>query len=176
MTVIKKLVLFGVMIVVTVIILKIFNWIPVSLQKDGIRRYTNLEDVKNSFSIGRLYLPSYFPQYLKWPPEELYGQKKPYVMVLTQFVDRETGSVALSIRQTESGHPETLKSRIEPYKVNKQAMSSIKGRQAQVFLGRCRGGERCNSVRWQGEGFNFEVVASDSEKELLKIAESMLSE
>jgi hypothetical protein len=176
MSQLRKYVLFGIMIAVTVTMLDLLNWVPTALQKDGIRQYKTIEDAKSALKLGKLFLPSYFPQYLIWPPSEVYGRRKPNKMVLMHFVNYNRRDVILSIMQAESADPHPMKSRIEPVTIKKKETVLVKGRKGELSIALCPGGEPCNCVSWQAEGFTLTIIAKDSVQELLKIAESMISE
>ena len=172
----RRYILFGIMIAAIVTMLDLLNWVPTAVQKDAIRQYKTIEDAKSALKLGKLFLPSYFPQYLIWPPSEVYARRKPHKMVLMHFTDYAKKDVILSIMQAESADPHPLKSRIEPVTTKKREAVEVKGRKAELSVALCSDGEPCNSVSWQAEGFTFTIVAKDSVKELLKIAESMLVE
>jgi hypothetical protein len=172
----RKYILFSIMIAVIVTMLDLLNWVPTAVQKDGIRQYKTIEDAKSAIKLGKLFLPSYFPQYLVWPPSEVYGRRKPHKMVLMHFTDYQRKDVILSIMQAESADSQPLKSRIEPVTTKKKEAVLVKGRKGELSIALCPGGEPCNSVSWQVDGFTFTIIAKDSVQELLKIAESMVSE
>ncbi len=173
---VKRLVLFLVVVAAVMMILKLLNWIPVSMRGEGLSRYKTVDDARTGLKLKKIYLPAYFPQYLKWPPREVYAQKKPFVVVLMHFSGRDSDDIVLSIREAESGHLEFLKSRIEPEAVTGEENITLKGRPAMLVHGVCPGKEPCNSVTWQDRGYDFTVIMKDSSKELLRVSESMLSQ
>ena len=170
----RKYIVFGIMVAVFAVILNLLNWVPTIFQKEGVRKYKTIEEVKGELKLNRLFLPSYFPQYLIWPPSEIYGRKKPAKMVLMHFVNYDRKDVVLSVMQAESSDPHPLRSRIEPVKTRKRDAILIKGRRGELSLALCSGGEPCNSVTWEEDGYTFTIIAKDSVQELLKIAESMI--
>ncbi len=170
-----RFLLFLVVMAATVGALKLLNWVPLSLSGEGLNRYKTVEDARAELRLGKVYLPSYFPQYLRWPPKEVYAQKKPYPMVLMHITGRESDDIVLAIRQSEAGHPDFFKSRIEPVSVTGEENITMKGRPALLVHAVCPGKEPCNSVTWQDGGFTFTVILKDSVKELLRVAESMLA-
>ena len=172
----RKYIIFAIMIVALVVMLDLLNWVPTIFQKEGVRKYKTIEDAKAELKLSKLFLPSYFPQYLMWPPSEIYGRRKPAKMVLMHFVNYERKDVVLSLMQAESSDPHPLKSRIEPVKTRKREGILIKGRRGELSLALCAGGEPCNLVTWASEGYTFTIIAKDSVQELLKIAESVISE
>ena len=173
---IRRYLFFGVIMFVTVVVLSLLNWVPSAVQKEGIRKYKSIEDAKAAVKIQKIFLPAYFPQYLIWPPSEIYAESKPYKIVLMHFTNYEKTDIVLSIRQAEQSAPASLQSRIEPVRVKEKQQVLIKGREGLLSVALCSGGEPCNSVSWQEEGYTIEIVAKDSVNELLKIAESTISE
>lgn len=163
------------MLVAAVIMFKLLNWMPLSVGHEDVRRYKTIEDVKTSLKIKEVYLPSYFPQRLKWPASEIYAQISPFSLVLTDFRDRERGDIVLAIRQADVRDPAPLKTRIEPERIKRRESIVIKGRPAQLSIAVCPGGRACASVTWEEKGYIFNIVLRDSKEELLKIAESMIS-
>lgn len=172
----RKYVIFGAMVVAVTVVLNVLNWVPTIFQREGVRKYKTVEDAKVELKLSKIFLPSYFPQYLTWPPSEIYGRRKPAKMVLMHFISYDRKDVVLSVMQAESRDPHPLKSRIEPIKIRKREEILIKGRRGELSLALCAGGEPCNSVTWESEGYTFTIIAKDSVEELLKIAESMISE
>ncbi len=176
MALLKKYIIFGAMVVAVTVMLSLLNWVPTIFQREGVRKYKSIEDAKSELKLSKLFLPSYFPQYLIWPPTEIYGRRKPAKMVLMHFINYERKDVVLSIMQADSSDPHPLKSRIEPVKIRKREGILIKGRKGELSLALCAGGEPCNSVTWESDGYTFTIIAKDSVKELLKISESVISE
>jgi hypothetical protein len=172
----KRLLLFMAVMAAVIMTLKLLNWVPVSMRGEGLNRYSTVDDARTTLKLKKIYLPVYFPQYLKWPPREIYAQKKPFAMVLMHFSGRDSDDIVLSIRESESGHLEFLKSRIEPEEVTGEEKITLKGRPAVLVHGICPGKEPCNSVTWRDGGYDFTVIMKDSSKELLRVSESMLSE
>jgi hypothetical protein len=172
----KKYLLFAVMVAATVFILKLLNWVPLSIESGGIRQYRTIEDVQRDLGIRKVLLPSYFPQHLSWPPSEIYAQNKPYPLVIMYFTDENSGKVVLAISQSGSGNLPGSELRIEPYRTAKEEKIVIKGRNARLYLASCRGGDICNSLTWREGDYFMKVVDSGPVKELIRISESMLSE
>jgi hypothetical protein len=173
---VRRYLFFGLIVCVTVVVLSLLNWVPSAIQKEGLRKYKSIEDVKTELNIKKIFLPAYFPHYLVWPPSEIYASGKPYKMILMHFTNYKKTEIVLSIRQAEPAAPSFLQSRIEPVTVKKRDQVVIKGREGMLSIALCAGGEPCNSVAWREDGYNVEIVAKDSVEELLKIAESMVSD
>jgi hypothetical protein len=176
MTALKRFFLFLVVIAAVAGGLKLLNWVPLALQDEGLQRYRTIDDAGSELKLGHIAIPAYFPQYLRWPPAEVYAQRKPFSAVLMHFTGNNSSDIILAIRQAESGHPDTPKLRMEPQTVSGEERISLKGRPALLVQGICPGKQPCNAVTWQDRGFSFTVVLKDSVKELLRVSESMLAE
>lgn len=100
----KPILLFGVALLSLVLTLLIFNWVPFAIQEKGIRRFQSVEQAQKELSLKQLYLPSYYPDQLQWPPAEVYAQSKPYPLVLIHATLKETGAIVLAIRQVATAY------------------------------------------------------------------------
>jgi len=169
-------VLFCIMVLFAAGILRLLDWLPLVIQDESLRRYASVEDVQRELKIGKILLPSYFPQYLSWPPSEIFAQEKPFPLVLLYFKDLNTGDVVLAIRQSDSKDPAPVPLRIEPKKIASRRNIVVKGRNAELSVAACEDGRTCNAVSWREEGYTITIVARDSIQELLRIASSMLTE
>ncbi len=176
MTRLKMAVLFAAMVVSLMMVLRFLNWVPAAFQKTEVRRYRNIEDVRAGLKIQKVFLPSYFPQYLTWPPDEIFGRRRPYPLVLMHFMNQQRKEIALAIRQVDARDASPVVSRIEPVAIHSEENISIKGRPARLLIATCPGKRTCISVMWQEDGYAFTVTAKDSVREVTRIAESMISE
>lgn len=171
----KMLLLFLITLAVLVLTLKLISWVPLAIERDSVRSYPSQEAVMERLLLRKIYMPSYFPQYLRWPPSEIYAGRKPSPSILMHFSHRETGEIVIGISQTVSGGRE-LKSRIEPSVIKKEDATLVKGRQARLLQGLCPDSRKpCNKLTWQEDEYILTVTSRDSISETLKIAESMLS-
>jgi len=171
-----RLFLFTVMVAAIVAGLRLLNWMPLSIQHEGLRKYRTVEDVREELGIKKIILPSYFPQHLIWPPSEILAQGKPFPMVLMHFTDRETGDIVLAVRQADSRLAASLSPRIVQERVDRRDEVIMKGRKALLTAGSCPDGTPCHSVTWREGTYVFTVAEKGNVQELLRIAESMLSE
>lgn len=169
-----RFLLFGLMIAATVLLLKLLNWVPLNIHYDSMRRYYDIEDVRTALKIRKVFLPSYFPQYLKWPPAEVFAQKEPFAAVLMHFTRRDEKETVLAIRQSDSRYTDPVRTRMDPERIRTKENILMKGRPALLYTGLCPGRRPCTQVAWQEEGFSFTVIGEESPGELLRIAESML--
>jgi hypothetical protein len=170
----KKILFFIAMLTATFLLLRVLNFIPLSLEKESIREYKTIEDARLDLRIDRIILPSYFPQHLAWPPAEIFARKKPYEMVLMHFRDRNTGKLVLAIQQADPREPAPVDARISLEKVIRTETIDLKDRPAAIVQGVCDG-ESCNVIRWMEAGYSITVIEKGPLEELLRIAESMLT-
>jgi hypothetical protein len=155
--------------------LKMLNWTPGILQEGLPSIYTNIEEVRSRLRIKDIRIPSYYPQGLHWPPARITAQSRPYIMVLMEFRRQEDSSVSLAISQTALPHPPP-KMEITMIQTDEQVNLPIKGRIAQLEVGRCRNSEQCCRVSWNEPPYHIEVVMMASPAEVVRIAESMTYE
>lgn len=172
----SRLGLFLVLVAGTVLGLQLLNWLPLALQGGGLRRYNSVEDVQRSLGLKQLYLPSYFPETMQWPPSEILGQLRPYRLVLIHFQERGSGRVILAICQAKQEVEEVPPLRLEPSRIRGEQSLELKGHKAVLELGVDAAGNSCNRLSWVENGFRLTVVARESRDELLRIAESMASD
>lgn len=172
----RRFAVFAMMVLGLIVSLKVLGWLPGAVSKTEIRNYRSLEDARAALKIKRIYMPSYFPQYLSWPPDEILARRKPYALVLMHFDNDQRREIALAIRQADSRDPAPLKMRIEPVSMRSAEDMVVKGRKVRLFMAICPGNRACNGVTWQDEGYTLTVIARDSVEEVLKIAESMIAE
>jgi hypothetical protein len=169
----KGLMMFAAMAGVLVIALVVLNWLPTAFQKETIRLYRSMDEVRVDLDIKDIYVPSYFPQSFGWPPSRILAQGKPFHAVLMEFADLGDGSVGLVITQTASGEL-LVKKKIEIAEVKETIPYKLKGRDAVLVVGSCGNDIPCSRISWSEGRFNIDVVARTTPFELITIAESML--
>ena len=57
--------------------LKLINWVPSVVQEGFVGRYRSIEEVESKLKIRDVYIPSYFPQSFKWPPDTIWARAMP---------------------------------------------------------------------------------------------------
>lgn len=164
---------FLVTIMVVLLVLKLLNWLPSALQKEDIRKYGSVDDVRTALKIPRIYIPAYFPEYIKWPPAEIFAQRKPFPMIMMHFTHRDSKSFALSFFQADSKANFEPKYKSDVLYVRKETPVNIGGRTGTLVIAVCSGRERCNRISWEEENYRITLIADDSPEQLLKMAESI---
>ncbi len=153
--------------------LKFFNWLPLMVQVESMREYQDLEDVKGALQIQTIFVPSYFPQNLSWPPSKILAQGKPYPAVVMEF-ERTTGKETMLLI-SQSTSPDFLPGdKIKIIHVKESVSYVIKGRNATLKVGECRRDDPCSAISWKEGELRIHVLAKSTPFELIRIAESML--
>ncbi len=155
--------------------LKLLNWTPDILQQGLPSTYGSIDAVKSKLHIRDIYIPSYYPQGLQWPPARITAQSKPYAMILMEFNRKEDNNISLVISQTALPHPPPMVT-MEMIQTNERVNFPFKGRNALLEVGLCRNKEQCCRISWNESPYRIVVVMLASPSEIVKIAESMVYE
>jgi hypothetical protein len=153
--------------------LKLAGWLPLMAQKDLLRKYKTVEDVKSELGIREIYVPSYFPQNLSWPPSTVLAQGKPFPALVMEFGQIEGTSAGLVISQSLSDTFRT-DGKIRIVQLKEKVRYPLKGRDSLLEVGTSAGGEPCARVSWREGNYHITVTARSTPFELIKVAESML--
>jgi hypothetical protein len=174
----RKIIVGFLYFVVTVAVLigglKLINWVPSVVQEGFIGEYKSIEEVESKLKIRDVYVPSYFPQSFKWPPDTIWAQTKPFTAIVMEFRNQDKGELGLIISQVAAGAHFIPASKIRIAEVREKAAYSLKGRKAVLEVGTGKNEEPCSSISWTEGGYRMTVVMKSSPFDLLKIAESML--
>lgn len=165
---------FALTVAILIAVLKIINWIPMTIQRDEMRRYRNVEEIKSKLNIKDIYVPAYFPEHFSWPPSEILAQKKPFLAVIMQFKYKGRGDVALIVSQADARANFIPRHKIRPLEIKERVWYSIKGREGELVVGVCENNEPCSQISWEEGEYRINVIAKYPPLEVIKIAESML--
>lgn len=158
---------------VVLVLIKFLNWLPLVLQTDTLRRYASIEEVKAALPDLHVFVPTYFPQTIAWPPEHLFARAKPFPWILMKFKHRDSLKEALIITQSRAGHrAEQAPGVFE--EVSEKAPYPLRGRRSVLEVGLCGNGEQCCRITWNEGEYRLAVFMTSSPLELIRIAESML--
>lgn len=156
-----------------IVILMTLNWLPLALQKDTMRRYASLEEVRAKLHFKDIYVPSYFPQSITWPPSEILAQAKPYPAVLMAFHHAEKRDITLVIAQSASGSfPGNAFILFD--KITETVPYHFKSREALLEVGTCKQHGPCSRLSWTESNYRITLTMKAPPFELISIAESML--
>lgn len=163
---------FALVLAAVVATLRVLNWIPGALEPGLMARYASIEDAAATLGLREVYVPSYFPESLVWPPAEVMAQSRPYPAVVMRFARARDGQTGLVISQAMSAdfEPE-LQVRIRA--VREIVPIDLGGRQAQLEAGSCEDGSVCSRIRWDEGEVRIVLTMQAPPAELVRIARSM---
>jgi hypothetical protein len=164
---------FAFMIGLLILALKVMNWLPLAFQQDAVRRYKTIEEVRSALNMKDIYVPSYFPQQISWPPAAILAQSKPFSALVMEFTRADKRNTALTISQSE-GAALNVENPIEIRVVTEKVQYSLKGRNAILTVGSCAKDEPCSGITWTEGTYTMTVLMKSTPFELTKIVESML--
>lgn len=166
-------ILFLAMVGALLLLIKALNWLPTVLQKESLRSYRTVESIQAELRLPHVYVPTYFPQTISWPPEHLFAQAKPFPGVLMTFTRNQPPNEVLTITQSLSGSF----SRMIPCpleRVSSEVRFDFHGREAFLEVGFCSDQEPCSRINWQERETYITLFMRAAPFELIRIAESML--
>ena len=164
---------FAIAIGVLVVLLAIMNWVPMAFQKDTLRRYRSIDEVRTALNIRDIYVPSYFPQHIVWPPSEVLAQGRPFPAVVMEFKDAGSGEIVLVLSQSRGG-PFPAGPAIALTNIKETVPFIMKGRSAVLVVGECAKNEPCSKITWKEGPYTVMALMKAAPFELTKITESML--
>jgi len=164
---------FAMAIVVLIGVLKVTNWLPTVFQEGIIRKYDSIEEVKLRLRLRDIYIPSYFPQKFRWPPSRILAQSKPFIAVVMEFRNMETGETALVITQSENREFAPDKS-IVISQIKEKVNYSLNGKPSALEVGVCKNDIPCSMISWEEGNTWIRVEMKSTPFELIRIAESMI--
>jgi hypothetical protein len=120
-----------------------------------------------------IYVPSYFPQEIIWPPATILAQGKPFRAIVMEFTRADKRNIALVISQSEDGAL-SVDNPIKIIDVKEKAHYEMRGREAVLTVGTCKNDESCSGITWQEGVYTVTVLTKSTPFELTKMAESMI--
>lgn len=160
-------------ILAVILVLKLLNWLPSALQDEGIKKYSSIDDVRTALKIPRVFMPAYFPEYIMWPPAEIFAQRRPFHLVMMHFTHLDSRSFALSISQADSRAGFEPQSKSDILYVRNESRVNIKGRTGTLVTAVCSGRQRCNRLFWDEGIYRITLIADDTPEQLIRMAESI---
>lgn len=146
--------------------------IPPYLQSPPAKEYRSLEEMKAELGI-EVALPSYFPDYLLWPPAKIIVRSKPRLTLSLTFLSQEKGEEALWIDQVIVNGNALTQAVPLPQRILHQSTISLRGSQALLLRSEGEGGKLYSQVRWEEGDRGIVITTTYPEEELLKIAHSI---
>ena len=163
---------FAVAVLILVLLLKVTNWLPSVLQEGGIKRYASIEEVKARLKTKDIYVPTYFPQSVQWPPSRILAQSRPYFALVMEFSPDRSGAPGLMISQV-AGKAPIPEEKLRLIQVKERAPYPFKGRNALLEVGTCRNDLPCSRVSWDDGTYRLTLTMNAPPFELIRIADSM---
>lgn len=167
------LLLFALAVLLLIAGLRALSWLPAVTRNDLLARYGSLEEVQARGFLREIFIPTYVPQNLKWPPSTILAQGKPYPALVMEFerIDRE--DVVLVISQSVSSALR-LDDKIRIAQVRETAHYALKGRDVILEVGPSATGETCSKLSWSEGNVKITVLSKSPPFEMIKVAESMV--
>lgn len=167
------LVLFGIAIAALLVGVKIMNFVPAAVQRGALREFATIEEMKTQLKLRDVFVPAYYPQCFRWPPSLVAGQARPFTAVVLGFTRSDGTGICLYITQTALPHrPPEYETAMK--RVDRTVPHRLKGRDAVLDIGTCRGGAACSRIAWDEKGYRVTVLMENTPIELIRIAESMV--
>jgi len=152
--------------------LAVLDWIPGTVDRGGMRRYSGIEQLRREPGFGSVLVPSYYPEEIKWPPRHVLGQKVPFMAVVMEF-DGEDEDRVLVI--SESSSAIFLPGRVASFSELRQSVNmDLKGRDSLVETGLCHDGAGCSRLSWNEGDLHVKLFMRAPSVTLIRIADSML--
>lgn len=170
---IRSFLYFIITVAILVVTLKLINYLPTVIQAGAIRRYHSIEEVKSRLNIKDVYVPTYFPQGLEWPPSELLAQNKPFPAVVMAFKNAEKEEIAMVISQSASGNFKPDE-KIRLQRMKERVSYPFKGRNVTLEAWVCEDEVPCSRITWVEGIYTITVTAKSEPPSLMKIVESMI--
>ena len=162
------------MIVLLILALKVMNWLPLAMHQDTVRRYDSIEEVRSALNMKDIYVPSYFPQQISWPPSAILAQSKPYLR------DRD-GIYPRGQKKYRAGHIPVRRQGPGCRTSDRDQGCHGNGKVHDTRQG-CRAHRRhmrqmtspCSGITWIEGKYTMTVLMKSTPFELTKIVESMI--
>lgn len=158
-----------------VISLYLLKNIPSYIHESEEKFYSTVEEAE--YAIGlRIFLPSYFPEYLKWPPSTIQVSRKPSLTISLVFLSRNHISPSLVIHQIVSNIGKSNDVELdfmEPKIPFQETQVSVGGAKGALIVGEGEDGKRWSRLSWKAADRKMVLIADCSVEDLLKIARSI---
>jgi hypothetical protein len=160
---------------VVLISLYVLKKVPAYIQKSEQKSYSTVEEAE--YSLGfRILLPSYFPDYLIWPPKEIRVVRKPSLIITLVFTSQGDGKPSLVIHEIISNTDESKGAGVdsmEPNGDSEEIQVSVGGAKGTLELGVVEKGSRWTQLSWRQGDRKIVLTSNGSVEDLLKIARSI---
>lgn len=156
-----------------VISLYLLKKLPSFIQESEEKFYSNIEEAEYALGL-RIFLPSYFPEYLIWPPSEIKVVRKPSILVSVVFLSRSPSSPSLVIHQIVSNKSKKMElDFLKPKRPLQETQVSVGGAKGTLIVGVGEDRKRWAYLGWKAGDRTMVLIANCSVEDLLKIARSV---
>ncbi len=170
---VRNFLYFFLTVAAVIVTLWVLNWVPLLIEKETLRRYDSVDEVRSKLKRKDLHVPSYFPQTITWPPASILAQAMPYPAVVMVFNRADSREPSLVVVQAESADfPGNDYIRMK--QIKEKVMYRVKGRSAMLEVGTCGGEDACSRLSWTEGRSRIELTMKAPPVDLVPIAESML--
>jgi len=160
---------------VVLISLYVLKKVPAYIQESEQKFYSSVEEAEYSLGL-RIFLPSYFPDYLIWPPKEIKVVRKPSLIITLVFLSQVHGSPSLVIHQIISNKDESKGvgfDFVEPKRHSGETQISVGGAKGTLKIGVGENGNQWIQLSWKEGDRKMVLISNGSVEDLLKIARSI---
>ncbi len=154
-------------------LLRILNEVPELIQpeKENVVFHQSVEQAEKTLGINIL-LPSYFPEYLAWPPEIIRSERKPKLKVTLQFKYRQKDQNALTIVESFPGEGKHLELTPPPRPWSKKEII-VNGFLAEMISWIDEEGFLWHKTKWVVQDRHLEAQSVLPEEEFFRIVNSI---
>jgi hypothetical protein len=170
---VRSFFIFALILMAVIAVLRLMNWAPSAFDEGVMRKYGSIEEVKARLKLRDIYVPSYYPECLRWPPVLIAAQTRPFTAVLMEFRKKEKDDMCLIITQTALPHS-LAHDKIKMARVRETVHYAFKGRKAMLTVGTCNDDEPCSRISWEERGYRISLSMNSTPIELIRLAESMV--
>jgi hypothetical protein len=152
----------------------LMNWLPLQIQQNTASQYNSIDAARTATDVDNIMVPVYIPEGISWPPSLIVAQKKPFYALVMEFRNVKTREIEMFIIQSSSEGAEKRFQKMDFVEVKEEAEYILKGRNALLIVGDCKGGIECSKLVWRDGGIYCSVFLMSSSFNLIKVAESMI--
>ena len=150
----------------------LLNVLPLYINKNLLREYKNINELKNSLKIQNLPLPSYLPDSINWPPSKILGQSTPYLAIVLVLNSNIKNEPILYVGISESKifkYPDIICS----CNNSKSFTTNINGHPAKLKAGFCDEIINCSEIIIDNGKYQIVLKSKMQLPILLRISESI---
>lgn len=149
--------------------------VPSYLKESGEKFYSTVEEAEYSLGL-EIPLPSYFPDYLIWPPSEIKVVRNSNITISIAFLSRSSSGPTLLINQIVQdmhANEDATPGVMIPEKPFKETRVSVNGAEASLIVGVREDGKYWKQLSWQAVDRMMVLRGSIAIEDLMKIARSI---